>query len=114
MLDFVFYWLNFITLCSIVFGVVYFIGYWVSANYYNNFSPKFKEAYAFFNRVSTSITTGLVVAAVIITGWKGLFAFVPVYGTLTTVALFIVLLYNLYFGFHKSRKYFADKRNVKL
>lgn len=114
MLDFVFYWLNFATLCSIIFGVVYFVGYWVSAKYYTNFSPKFKEVYAFYNRVCISITAVLVLVGVVAAGFKGLYLFIPVYGSLTTVALFSIITYNLYTGFHKSRKYFADKRNVKL
>lgn len=114
MFEIIIYLLHITSLCGIIFSVVYFVGYWVSANYYTNFSQKFKEVFGLYCRVAYLVPTVLVLPGLVVIGWKATLLFIPVFGTITLGAMIGLLSYHLYWGFHKSRKYFADKRNVKL
>ena len=106
--------LHIAALCGIIFSIVYFVGYWVSANYYTNFSKQFKEIYVFYCRFVFLIPSVLVVPGLVVVGSKAALLFIPAFGAITLGAIICLIVYHLYWGFHKSRKYFANKRNLKI
>jgi len=99
-----------------IFLVVYFVGYWVSSNYYTKISNNFKASYTVFLGVCGMLSTLLVMFGLAADG-VGLRVFLllmPMLGALTLIFGFLHCINYLVVGFHKSRKYFANKRNLNI